>query len=187
MVTYRQNGYSVPWRHIGSVLPVRVTENELIIYGPQVEEIARHRAVAAHGHRAAERAQGAPAHRGSRGSAQAQLQERFAELGATAAGSWRACCQRSVTARTRRSGCWRCWGRYARADLIAALERAVRYGAYSHAAVERILAVQAQPKSVLETLAEEQRRRCPPGWATNRCRPGPRRTTNTSATRSRPA
>ena len=30
-------------------------------------------------------------------------------------------------------------------------------GAYSYVAVERILAVQAQPKSVLETLAEQQR------------------------------
>jgi hypothetical protein len=47
-------------------------------------------------------------------------------------------------------------GTYARADVLAALERAVRYGAYSYAAVERILAVQARPKSVLETLAEEE-------------------------------
>ena len=46
---------------------------------------------------------------------------------------------------------------YARADFLAALQRAVRYGAYSYAAVERILAVQAQPKSVLEILAEEER------------------------------
>src|SRR5881275_2886593 len=29
-------------------------------------------------------------------------------------------------------------GSYARADLLAALERAVRFGAYSHSAVERI-------------------------------------------------
>ena len=42
----------------------------------------------------------------------------------------------------------------ARIDLIAALERAARYGAYSYAAVERISSVQAQPKSVLEALAK---------------------------------
>ena len=34
----------------------------------------------------------------------------------------------------------------------------MRYGAYSHAAVERILAVQARPRSVLETLADDARR-----------------------------
>jgi hypothetical protein len=37
------------------------------------------------------------------------------------------------------------------------LERAVRYGAYSYAAVERILAVQARPRSVLDSLAEADR------------------------------
>ncbi len=42
LVTYGQNGYSVPWRYIGSMLPVRITEKELIVYGLQVEEIARH-------------------------------------------------------------------------------------------------------------------------------------------------
>ncbi len=42
LITYRQNGYSVPWRYIGDVLPVRVTENEVIIYSPQVQEITRH-------------------------------------------------------------------------------------------------------------------------------------------------
>lgn len=43
---------------------------------------------------------------------------------------------------------------YARADLVAALERAVHYGAYSFHAIERILAVQAKPKTILESLAE---------------------------------
>ena len=41
-LAYRQNFYSVPWQRIGEVLPVRVTENELIIYGPDIVEIARH-------------------------------------------------------------------------------------------------------------------------------------------------
>jgi hypothetical protein len=53
-------------------------------------------------------------------------------------------------------------GTYAQADLIAALERAVRYGAYSHAAVERILSAQARPRTILEVLAEEERRQIPP-------------------------
>ena len=37
-----------------------------------------------------------------------------------------------------------------------AFERAVRYGAYSVSAVERILAVQAQPKTCWERLAEDE-------------------------------
>ena len=49
-------------------------------------------------------------------------------------------------------------GTYTRTDVIAALERAVRYGAYSHAAVERILSVQARPRALWESLAAEERR-----------------------------
>jgi transposase len=41
-VAYRQNFYSVPWQRIGELLPVRITEKELIVYGPDVTEIARH-------------------------------------------------------------------------------------------------------------------------------------------------
>jgi hypothetical protein len=50
---------------------------------------------------------------------------------------------------------------YARVDLLAALERAVRFGAYSLNAIERILAAQAQPRSILETLADRERRHLP--------------------------
>src|SRR5207248_9623111 len=41
-IVYRQNRYSVPWQHIGRTLPVRITETDVIVYDPQVQEIARH-------------------------------------------------------------------------------------------------------------------------------------------------
>ena len=37
LVAYRQNFYSVPWRYLGQVLPLRITEEELIVYGPDLE------------------------------------------------------------------------------------------------------------------------------------------------------
>lgn len=40
-IVYQQNSYSVSWRHIGLALPVRVTESELIVYGPHIDEVAR--------------------------------------------------------------------------------------------------------------------------------------------------
>jgi len=46
---------------------------------------------------------------------------------------------------------------YRRDDLAAALQRARRYRAYSLSAVERILAVQAEPRSAVEALQEEAR------------------------------
>jgi hypothetical protein len=35
-VAYRQNFYSVPWQRIGQLLPLRITEQELIVYSPRV-------------------------------------------------------------------------------------------------------------------------------------------------------
>ena len=41
-ITHRLNFYSVPWTYIGQVLPVRITESEVIIYSVSLDEIARH-------------------------------------------------------------------------------------------------------------------------------------------------
>ncbi|MGE5686885.1 MAG: IS21 family transposase [Gemmatimonadota bacterium] len=161
LITYRQNGYSVPWRYIGSIVPVRVTETEVIIYSPGVEEVARHallprtaigqRSVQKE-HRPAEDAR----HR------QAQLEERFAELGATAVRFLEGLLREQRYGKDHAQRVLALLGSYGRQDLIAALERAARYGAYSHAAVERILSARARPKSALETLAEDERRHLPP-------------------------
>ena len=42
-IDHRLNHYSVPWSYIGQVLPVRLTESEIIIYSISLDEIARHR------------------------------------------------------------------------------------------------------------------------------------------------
>lgn len=161
VITYGQNGYSVPWRHIGRVLPVRVTETELIIYSPQVEEIARHARLprTAIGQRSEQKE-----HRPTEDARQrqAQLEARFAELGMTASQFLKGLLQAQRYGKDQAQRVLALLGSYARVDLIAALERAVRYGAYSHAAVERILSVQARPKSPWETLSEAQRRQIPP-------------------------
>jgi transposase len=156
-IGYRQNFYSVPWRHIGRILPVRVTDTEVLVYGPHLDAIARHALLPASvtGQKSEQ-----PAHRPTATPQQreAWLQERFRELGAVA--------ERFAEGllRTQRQGKYQAarvlalLSSYARADVLAALERAVTYGAYTYAAVERILAVQARPRSVLEHLAEEERR-----------------------------
>jgi transposase len=41
-VTHRLNFYSVPWSYIGQVLPVRITEHDVVIYSIGLDEIARH-------------------------------------------------------------------------------------------------------------------------------------------------
>ena len=84
-IGYRQNLYSVPWRQIGRLLPVRVTDTEVIVYGPHLDEIARHTLVPATvtGHKSEQ-----PAHRPTEDPQQrgAWLQDRFRELGPVAEG-----------------------------------------------------------------------------------------------------
>ena len=46
---------------------------------------------------------------------------------------------------------------YPRQDVLTALERAVQYGAFSLAAVQRILAARSQPRTPLEALADDHR------------------------------
>jgi transposase len=171
LVTYGQNGYSVPWRYIGCVLPVRLLERELIIYSPQLGEIARHALLpgTARGQRAVH-----PEHRPREEARQrqAELEERFTELGEPGRrfleGLLRA--QRYGKDQARRV--LALLGTYARSDLIAALERAVRYGAYSHDAVERILLIQARPRPLWDSLAEEERR-LPPWLGEDQVSPRP--------------
>jgi transposase len=154
-IPYKQNFYSVPWSRIGQSLPVRITETELIVYAPQVEEITRHALEAP----AAGKYITKPEHGPGRDEKRRheQLAERFAELGAEGPRFL------EELVRTRRYGkdeahrVLALLGSYAREDLVAALERACRYRAFSLTAVERILAAQAQPKSVLETLEAETR------------------------------
>ena len=151
---YQQNFYSVPWQRIGELLPVRITEKELIVYGPDVREIARHElypsGITGEKHHLPEHAPGRDHHQKYE-----LLKERFAEFGADGVLFF------DELIRTRRCGkneAARVLGllaTYHRDDLARALERAVRYRAYSWSAVERILAAQARPRSVWESLEAE--------------------------------
>jgi len=155
-IAYLQNFYSVPWQRIGELLPVRITDDELIVYGPDVKEIARHELFCSG---AVGKERGLPAHSPGRDHAYKRelLKQRFAEFGA--------CGERffDELVRTRRNSkdeATRVLAMltvYHREDLATALERAVRYRAFSWSAVERILAAQAKPRTATEALLGEAR------------------------------
>jgi hypothetical protein len=153
-VMYQQNFYSVPWQRIGELLPVRITEKELIVYGPDVREIARHElypsGITGEKHTL-------PEHVPARDHQQKYelLKERFAEFGPDGVLFFDELIR---THRRGKSDAARVLGllaTYHRDDLKQALARAVRYRAYSWSAVERILAAQARPRSVWESLEAE--------------------------------
>jgi transposase len=160
-VSYRQNAYSVPWQHIGRLLPVRITEDEVIIYGPNLDEIARHRLLP---RTLTQQRSIHPTHLPGEDLRRkhAILKERFAELGPLASRFLESLVAEQRCGKDQAHKVLALLGTYTRDDLLAALERAVRFRAFSLQAVERILAVQARPKTPLASLNEEERRHLQP-------------------------
>jgi hypothetical protein len=154
-ITYAQNRYSVPWRCIGLTLPVRITETEIIIYGPQIEEVARHRLFSKHETgRVSERKEHLP---GDDTEKRYEiLKTRFDEMGEIASRFFAELVKRRRYGKDEGSKILALLETYHRRDLLAALERALRYGAFSRSAIERILAVSATPKTSLDKLADKE-------------------------------
>lgn len=173
-VSYGQNRYQVPWQktHPGQVLPVKITDEEVIIYGPAIEEIARHPRFPPH---VTYQKREHKDHQPPRDLARRRecLKQRFAELGETAVEFLDGLLAANRNGWSQAQSVLALLGNYRRDDLRAALERAVRYGAYSLSAVERILAVKAQPKTALDQLAEEAGRHLSPHLTDDSAPPRP--------------
>ena len=137
------------------MLPLRISDAEVTLYSPRMEVLARHhRFGPTERHRQSRRAEHLPPR--DLKQRRETLRERFAQLGPVA-----------VRFLEGLLGAQRCgWnqarkvlallGTYRREDLLAALDRAVRYGAFSVNSVERILAVRARPKTCFDRMAEEE-------------------------------
>lgn len=154
LIRYAGNHYSVPWQWVGEVLPVRITETELFVYDRQIHELARHPLLTG----PTGRKQTAPAHRPPKNHAQQleQLRERFAELGTIASRFLEGVLEKQRCGKHQAQRVLALVQAYHRQDVLAALERAVRYHAYSLSSLERILGVQATPKASWQLISEQQ-------------------------------
>jgi len=152
-IAYRLNLYSVPWSYIGQVLPVRITDREVLIYSTALDELARHVLLPAtvtgrrpiiKGHHPTDDPQ----------QRAALLRQRFQELGPVAVQFLDGRLQKQIQGKLQAQQLLALLAHYQRDDVLAALERALRFGAFSLAAIRRILAAQARPKPLLDELAE---------------------------------
>jgi transposase len=155
-VTHRLNHYSVPYSYIGQVLPVRVTEDTVIVYSSGLDEIARHRLVptAVSGARQTLKSHHPTDDPGQR---ELLLRQRFSELGPVALQFLDGLLAKQVQGKLQAQQLLALVAHYQKGDVQAALERALRFGAFSLAAIRRILAATAKPKPPLEELADCQR------------------------------
>ena len=155
-IAYRQNFYSVPWQRIGQALPVRVTESELVVYSPEITEIARHEVLstALTGQRCTNKNH-LPG-RDVRHNHEV-FKQRFTELGPQGGFFFEALVKSRRYGKDEAQRILGLLATYRREDLSSAIERASRYRAFSLSAIERILGAQAQPRSGLDALEAEAR------------------------------
>src|SRR5512143_3038251 len=153
-VVYRQNFYSTPWRLIGQAVAVRVTEDELVIHDRVFVEAARHRLFprTAAGQRSHCKDHEPPRAAPRRSE---QLAQRFAEFGAAGTRFLEGLLAGSRSGKNQAERVLSLAAAYPRTDVLSALERAVRYGAFSLQAVQRILAARGRPKAPLDALADD--------------------------------
>ena len=158
-VSFGRNRYSVPWQHAhpGQAVPVKVSEHEVIIYGPRINEIARHpRFPPTASHQHSQPKNHVPPRDQER--RRELLREQFGGLGDIAVTFLEGLLQTQRNGWHQAQSILALLGSWHRDDLLAALQRAITFGAYSRDAIERILAAKAKPKTPLDQLAEDSRR-----------------------------
>ena len=155
-VVYRQNFYSSPWRLIGRSVPVRMTENELTIYDPSLAVAAVHPLFprGTTGGRSHLKEHEPPRDSQRRSE---QLAQRFAEFGAAGTRFLEGLLASARYGKNQAERALSLMAAYSRQDVLAALERAVQYGAFSLVAIQRILAARSQPQTPREALADDYR------------------------------
>jgi transposase len=156
-ISYRNNSYSVPWQFIGELLPVRVTDTELFVYGKDIQKCAQHELFekTESGQRRILR-EHRP--RSQEGLCREVLKKRFESLSpAFGVAFFEGLLERRRCGKHEASRILGLLELYQKVDLVGAIERAQRYGAWSFSAVERILAIHAEPRSTIEALADEGR------------------------------
>jgi transposase len=148
-IPWEGNRYSLPYEHVTDLLPVRITQTELFVYGADLRLLAKHE-LRTPG--AAEDAE-LPGHhpRASRGPDLDQLRRAFADLGPHASdflAALESARSRSAAHHARHILALR--QRWDSHDVQQALAHAHRFGAYEHTAIERILMARAVPRRLDE-------------------------------------
>ena len=127
----------------------------MVIYGPQIEEIARHPLLP---RELTGKTSCRPEHQPEDDGEKKYevLKQRYDELGEAASRFFDGLIRRRRYGKDEAQKILALLETYSRRDLVAAIERAVRYGAYSRSAIERILAVSATPRPALDKLAQQE-------------------------------
>lgn len=153
-IQYRNNHYSVPWQHLGQRLPVRVTEEELLVYNQSLSLVARHALLP----EASGETRKDPTHAPPKDQAEqlAQLRARYAELGPVGSQFLEGLLKQQRYGKHDARRVLTLLHAYSRSDLVAAMQRAIQYHALGYSSLERILAHQATPKPTWQAFSDRE-------------------------------
>lgn len=161
--------YAAPYALLLDLVVVRATADEVVIYGPDLRPAARH-ARRPRGQR--DPVDDGHVHRAARKRVDVELLvARMGALGASAATFAAGVCRRHRTRGEHLLAVLALQERYSLDDLVAALDRAVRYGAFDAGVVTRILEASATPRVLPDTLAQAAQRRLREDFAHTAVRP----------------
>jgi hypothetical protein len=135
---------------------VRVTDNELMIHDRAFIEATRHPLFArgVTGQRSCRKEHEVPRDARQRSE---QLASHFAGFGAAGTRFLEGLLAANRSGKSQAERVLTLAASYPRVDVVAALERAVRYGAFTLVAMQRILAVRGRPRTPLDVLADDHR------------------------------
>jgi hypothetical protein len=153
-IVYEGNQYSVPWQLVGQVLPARITETKLIVYDSHVRQVASHPLILGQ----TGKQQADPRHRPPKDYARQleELRRRFGELGEVASRFLEGLLKKQRCGKHQAQRVLALIHGYHRHDVVQAMDRAIRYHAYSLSSLERILNMQATPKASWQIMSEGQ-------------------------------
>jgi len=171
-IAWDGNRYSIPYEHVTALLPVRITQTQLFVYGPDLVCVAEHALCP----RGAGHQSVLPGHRPPRpdhpGASLDAIRDRFLALDPSAHEYLAGLVEthpRSAAYHARRILELR--ERYAAPDVARALTHALAFRAFSYAAVTRIVEVRARPRTLDEHVTAQTESRLFGLLADERLRP----------------
>ncbi len=153
-IQFANNRYSVPWQLVAELLPVRILEDELVVYNHSLLEIARHALVVGQTGQSRTLASHLPPR--DHEAQMAAIRERYAALGEVAIQFLDGILAKTRYSKHHAQKVLTLLNIYPKSDVLTAMQRAVTYRAFGYSSLERILAQQGTPKPSWQQLSESE-------------------------------
>ena len=152
-IQYADNRYSVPWRLIGQMLPVRILEDQLEIYNTSIDRVAAHPLARGRNEKRLQ-----DSHRPPRDHHEqlAILREKYTQWGQVAVDYFDGILSKCRNSRHEAQRILSLLHGYPKKDGLAAMQRGIQYHAYGYQSLERILAHFGTPKANWELLSQRE-------------------------------